>query len=120
MLPNNVDPSSESYAANAESMNALIAELDGLSDKIRRGGSEKARQRHVSKGKMLPRDRVQRLLDPHSPFLELSPFAAHDCYPGEDIPGANIITGIGNVSGTQCMIVANDATSKGGSCASTC
>ncbi|MFC6200057.1 carboxyl transferase domain-containing protein [Ponticaulis profundi] len=78
-----------------------------------RGGSEKSRERHVSRGKLLPRDRVRHLLDPGAPFLELSQLAAYDVY-GKDIPGAGIITGIGQVCGRQVMIVANDATVKGG------
>ncbi len=77
------------------------------------GGSEKSRERHVSRGKLLPRDRVRHLLDPGTPFLELSQLAANGLY-GEDIPGAGIITGIGQVQGRQVMIVANDATVKGG------
>ena len=117
VIPNDVDATTPEFQANVESMNALVGELDVLAEAVRLGGSAKARDRHVKKGKMLPRDRVQRLLDPHSPFLELSPFAAHECYPGESIPGASIITGIGRVSGVESMIVANDATSKGGSCA---
>ncbi|MGW1743043.1 carboxyl transferase domain-containing protein [Nocardia sp. NPDC001965] len=77
------------------------------------GGPEKARQRHIARGKLLPRDRVDQLLDPGSPFLELSPLAADGMY-GGDSPGAGIITGIGRVSGRECVIVANDATVKGG------
>src|SRR5690606_1822326 len=78
-----------------------------------RGGPEKLRQRHIARGKLLPRDRVMRLLDPGTPFLELSQLAAYDMYSG-DIHGAGLITGIGRVSGRECMIVANDATVKGG------
>jgi acetyl-CoA carboxylase carboxyltransferase component len=77
------------------------------------GGSESSRERHVSRGKLLPRDRVEHLLDPGSPFLEIGQLAANDMYEGE-IPGAGMIAGIGRVSGRQCMIVANDATVKGG------
>ena len=78
-----------------------------------RGGSEKSRARHTARGKLLPRDRVERLLDPGSPFLEIGQLAAGDLYDGE-IPGAGVIAGIGRVSGRQCMIVCNDATVKGG------
>ena len=78
-----------------------------------KGGSEKHRERHVSRGKLLPRDRVERLLDPGSPFLEIGQLAACDMYDGE-VPGAGIIAGIGRVSGRQVMIVCNDATVKGG------
>ncbi len=77
------------------------------------GGNEKSRERHTSRGKLLPRERVERLLDPGSPFLEIGQLAACDMYGGE-IPGAGEITGIGRVSGRQCMIVCNDATVKGG------
>src|ERR1700756_5132740 len=77
------------------------------------GGPERARERHVSRGKLLPRDRVDGLLDPGSPFLEMSPLAADGMYDDES-PGAGIITGIGRVSGRECVIVANDATVKGG------
>nr|WP_283251185.1 carboxyl transferase domain-containing protein [Rhabdothermincola salaria] len=79
----------------------------------RRGGSDAARARHVDRGKLLPRDRVEGLLDPGTPFLELSPLAAHDLYDG-DAPGAGIITGVGRVEGRLCVVVANDATVKGG------
>jgi len=77
------------------------------------GGSERSRERHVSRGKLLPRDRVDGLLDPGSPFLELAPLAADGMY-DDECPGAGIIAGIGRVSGRECMIVANDATVKGG------
>ncbi|GAA2542751.1 carboxyl transferase domain-containing protein [Pseudonocardia hydrocarbonoxydans] len=77
------------------------------------GGSERSRARHLERGKLLPRDRVDSLVDPSSPFLELSPLAAHDMY-GGDAPGAGMITGVGRVAGRECVIVANDATVKGG------
>src|SRR6185503_4879736 len=77
------------------------------------GGGDEARRKHTSRGKLLPRDRVQALLDPGSPFLELSQLAAHGLY-GDEVPSAGIITGIGRVSGRECMIVVNDATVKGG------
>ena len=77
------------------------------------GGTEQARQKHVSRGKLLPRDRVEQLLDPGTPFLELSPLAAQGLYDGES-PGAGLITGIGRISGVECVIVCNVATAKGG------
>ncbi len=92
---------------------ALAAELRDRVGKAALGGDERSRERHVSRGKLLPRERVERLLDPGSPLLELGQLAADGVY-GEDIPGAGIITAIGRVSGRQCMIVANDATVKGG------
>src|SRR5881409_3477496 len=95
-------------------MHALVAELRERLAKARAGGPERARQRHVAAGKLLPRDRVERLLDPGTAFLELSPLAAYGMY-DDEAPGAGIITGIGRVSGTECVIVANDATVKGGS-----
>jgi 3-methylcrotonyl-CoA carboxylase beta subunit len=91
----------------------LVADLHEELAKVRAGGGEKARERHTSRGKLLPRERVDRLLDPGAPFLELSPLAAHGLYDG-DAPGAGIITGVGRVSGRECVIVANDATVKGG------
>ena len=91
----------------------LSAELRDRLAQVRQGGDEAARQRHVGRGKLLPRDRVDRLLDPGSPFLELSPLAAYELY-DDPVPAAGIITGIGRVAGTECMIVANDATVKGG------
>jgi len=92
---------------------ALAEELRARVAKAALGGDERSRERHVSRGKLLPRERVERLLDPGSPLLELGQLAADGVY-GEDIPGAGIITAIGRVSGRQCMIVANDATVKGG------
>ncbi|WAQ99364.1 MCCB-like protein, partial [Mya arenaria] len=79
------------------------------------GGGEKARERHVSRNKLLPRDRINKLLDPESPFLELGQLAGYELYKGEDVPAGGIITGIGRVAGVECMIVANDPTVKGGS-----
>ena len=99
--------------ANAEAHAALIAELRERIGATAQGGSEKARQKHLDRGKLLPRDRVEALLDPGSPFIELSPLAANGMY-GDASPGAGIITGIGRVSGRECVIVANDATVKGG------
>ncbi len=92
---------------------ALAEELRARVAKAALGGDERSRERHVSRGKLLPRERVERLLDPGSPLLELGQLAADGVY-GEDIPGAGIITAIGRVSGRQCMIVANDANVKGG------
>ena len=92
---------------------ALVAELRGKVAKAALGGNEKSRERHVARGKLLPRERVERLLDPGSPLLELGQLAAEGLYE-DDIPGAGLITAIGTVSGRQCMIVCNDATVKGG------
>ncbi|MPZ65674.1 MAG: methylcrotonoyl-CoA carboxylase [Pseudonocardiaceae bacterium] len=112
-LGSSCDPGSESYRRNADGHAALVEQLHKHLAAARIGGPEKARARHVERGKLLPRDRVDSLLDPGSPFLELSPLAAHELYDGE-APGAGIITGIGRISGRECVVVANDATVKGG------
>ena len=107
------DPDSPEFRRNAAANAALAADLRERLGDTARGGPERARERHVSRGKLLPRDRVGALLDPASPFLELSALAAGGMYGGE-APGAGIITGIGRVAGRECVIVANDATVKGG------
>jgi len=108
------DIASPAAKKNRESMQALVADLRERLAKARLGGPERSRQRHVAAGKLLPRDRVERLLDPGTAFLELSPLAATGMY-DDEAPAAGMITGIGRVSGTECVIVANDATVKGGS-----
>jgi 3-methylcrotonyl-CoA carboxylase beta subunit len=108
-----VTPATDSYKSNAAAMAALIADLDAKRAEAAVGGPEKLRERHLARGKLLPRDRVLALLDPGSPFLELSQLAANGMYSG-DIHGAGVITGVGRVSGRECVIVANDATIKGG------
>ncbi len=100
--------------ANAEAMAALVADLRAKVAKIALGGPEASRDRHVARGKLLPRQRVEALLDPGTAFLEIGQFAAHDVY-GEDVPAAGLIAGVGQVAGRLCVIVANDATVKGGS-----
>jgi len=113
-IKSKINPNSADFAANAAAMQAQVDDLHGTLDRVRQGCGSKACERHTSRGKLLPRERVQGLLDPGSPFLELSALAAHNVY-GEDVPAAGIITGIGRVSGQECVIVANDATVKGGS-----
>ena len=108
-----VDPHDAGFVRNAEAHRALVAELNAQLATARLGGPQRARARHVERGKLLPRERVDALVDPSSPFLELSPLAAHGLYGGE-APAAGIITGIGRVAGRECVIVANDATVKGG------
>jgi len=116
VLPNNVDVNSDAYKSNFTSMSSLVNEMDSLHSKIALGGPEKARQRHIKRGKMLARDRIGALLDPGSPFLEFSSLAGWDMYGSPDeVPGGGVITGIGTVSGTQTLILANDPTVKGGS-----
>ncbi len=101
----------------AGGMTDLVTELRERLATVRRGGSEASRERHVGRGKLLPRDRVDRLLDPGSPFLEIAPLAAWGMYDDESptaVPSAGIITGIGRIAGRLCVVVANDATVKGG------
>jgi 3-methylcrotonyl-CoA carboxylase beta subunit len=112
-IASKLDPRSDEFAANSLAMRALVADLQAQIRTASEGGGKAARERHVARGKLLPRERVERLLDPGSPFLELSPLAAHDMY-GNEAPCAGIITGIGRVNGRECMIVCNDATVKGG------
>jgi 3-methylcrotonyl-CoA carboxylase beta subunit len=114
ILASAIDKSSAEFRANAERMRALLEELKARRTEAAFGGSEKARERHVARGKLLPRDRVMNLIDPGAPFLELSPLAANGMYDGT-IHAAGVITGIGRIEGRECMIVANDATIKGGS-----
>ncbi|GAC1482165.1 MAG: carboxyl transferase domain-containing protein [Acetobacteraceae bacterium] len=109
-----LDARAPAFRANKERMDDLVAALRQEVDRVREGGGETARKRHLARNKLLPRDRVRALIDPASPFLELSQLAAHGMY-GGDIPAAGLITGIGRVMGRECMIVANDATVKGGS-----
>ncbi|RKQ72780.1 carboxyl transferase domain-containing protein [Oceanibaculum indicum] len=113
ILKSQISPRSDAFRENEAAMRALVDDLHAKVQHIKQGGGEKARERHLSRGKLLPRDRVRGLLDVGSPFLELSQFAAHGMY-GGDIAAAGIVTGIGRVSGQECVIVANDATVKGG------
>src|SRR5512135_2618206 len=112
-LPSQIDTRSEEFRANARAMRALVEELRARSAQVALGGDEAARAKHVARGKLLPRDRVHHLLDPGTPFLEVGQLAAWDVYDGE-APSAGLITGVGRVQGVECMIVANDATVKGG------
>ncbi|MCM0021174.1 MAG: methylcrotonoyl-CoA carboxylase [Tagaea sp.] len=108
-----IDSKSEAFAANDAAMRAVVADLRAAADKVREGGGPAARDKHVKRGKLLPRERVRTLLDPGTPFLELSQLAAWEMY-GGDVPAAGILTGIGRVAGRECVIVCNDATVKGG------
>lgn len=112
-LVSQLNPASEEFKENQAKMLALLERLQQTIKKIAEGGDEKARQRHLKHGKLLPRERLQQLLDPGSPFLELSQLAAYQVYE-DNVPAAGIITGIGKIAGTECMIVVNDATVKGG------
>ncbi len=108
-----IDRRSPAFAANKTAMDAVIADLRQAVATTAEGGGQSSRDRHISRGKLLPRDRLQALLDPGSPFLEIGQLAARGMY-GDEVPAAGIITGIGRVSGRECMIVVNDATVKGG------
>src|SRR5579862_7438225 len=108
-LKSAVDPRSEAFKANAEHNRALVQQLRDRMAEAALGGSKSARERHAARGKLLPRERVERLLDPGSPLLEVAPLAAFGLYDGE-APGAGMITGVGRVSGREVMVVANDAT----------
>ncbi len=113
VLTTAADPSSEPFKRNDAAHRELVADLRAQMLWAAQGGPEPARQRHLARGKLLPRQRVDQLLDPGSPFLELSPLAAFGMY-GDECPAGGIITGVGLVSGRRCLIVANDATVKGG------
>ncbi len=110
---------SEEFRQNAAAMNALVDDLNARLARMAEGGDADARAKHLARGKLLPRERVERLLDPDTPFLELAPLAAMGVYLEKDgsdaAPSAGVITGIGRVAGVECMIVCNDATVKGGS-----
>jgi len=108
-----IDVRSQEFAANRAAMQLLVADLRATLQRNAAGGSAAAREKHAKAGKLLARERIAALLDPGSPFLELSPLAAQGVY-GEELPGAGLISGIGRVSGRECMVVANDPTVKGG------
>ena len=113
ILSTRADRHSEAFQANRRHLQGLVAELQELCTAIARGGPDRARDKHLARGKLLVRDRIDALLDPGSPFLELSQLAAWQVYASE-VPAAGVITGIGRICGRECMIVANDATVKGG------
>jgi 3-methylcrotonyl-CoA carboxylase beta subunit len=112
-LSSSIKTSSESFKKNSEAMKAQVEEFRSKLAIITSGGTPKGRERHVKHGKLLPRDRITKLVDPGSPFLELSQFAGYELY-AEPVPCGGLITGIGKIEGQECMIVVNDATVKGG------
>lgn len=114
VIPSVVDTNSADFKENKKQMDEAMERLTQLHSKIAQGGSQKARDKHIQRGKMLVRDRITALIDPGTPFLELSQLAGYDMYGGDEVPAGGIITGIGTVNGVQCMIVANDSTVKGG------
>ena len=113
VLTTSLDRRSDVFAANAAAMRSLVVDLREKVGAIREGGGEEARRRHAARGKLLPRERARALLDPGSPFLEFSQLAAFGMYDGE-VPAAGLITGIGRIMGRECVVIANDATVKGG------
>jgi 3-methylcrotonyl-CoA carboxylase beta subunit len=114
IIQTRINPRSAEFASNSAKLLDEVSALHDLLAEVRLGGGTKAQERHVSRGKLLPRDRINRLLDTGSPFLEIGQLAALHVY-DEDVPAAGIIAGIGRVQGVECMIIANDATVKGGS-----
>jgi 3-methylcrotonyl-CoA carboxylase beta subunit len=113
VIKSQISLASDAFRANAERLQALVADIAEKAATVERGGSDEARERHVSRGKLLPRERLAQLLDPGSPFLEVGQFAAWDMY-GGDISSAGMIAGVGRVEGCEVMVVVNDATVKGG------
>ncbi len=113
VIKSKLHSNSEEFRANTALMRGLVQELRSTTAQAAQGGSDSARQKHVARGKLLPRERIDGLLDPGSPFLELSPLAAHGMYGGE-IPCGGVVAGIGSIHGRECVVVANDATVKGG------
>ena len=113
VLQTQLNPRSAEFVANAAAMQAVVDDLRAHLERVAQGGGEAARAKHTARGKLLPRDRVQMLLDPGTPFLEVAPLAALNMY-NNDAPSSGVIVGIGRVAGVDCMIVCNDATVKGG------
>ena len=118
-IQSKLNPRTEVFKANAQAMRALVADLNTQLERISLGGPEDLRKRHAARGKLLPRERVERLLDPDTPFLEVGALAGLNVYKEKDgtdaAPSAGLIAGIGRVSGVECMVICNDATVKGGS-----
>ncbi|MAQ55625.1 MAG: methylcrotonoyl-CoA carboxylase, partial [Rhodospirillales bacterium] len=112
-LKTSLDTSSKSFIENTKSMKTLVEDLKSKVSKFEEGGGTRSIERHLSRGKLLPRERVRLLIDEGSPFLEFSQFAGYKLYE-EEVPSGGLITGIGRVSGRECLIVVNDATVKGG------
>ena len=112
-LQSKIKQQSDEFKKNVAAMTEVITDLNQISEKIYLGGSKSAREKHIAQGKLLPRERIDLLLDPGTPFLELSQLAGYQLY-DDDVPAGGIITGIGMVAGQQCMLVVNDATVKGG------
>jgi 3-methylcrotonyl-CoA carboxylase beta subunit len=114
VIQSNVDSTADEFKENERLMAEAMARVEKLTRAAQLGGSAKAREKHIARKKMLPRDRVAALVDPGTTFMELSPLAGHELYPEAEVPSGGIITGVGVVEGVTCMIVANDSTVKGG------
>jgi 3-methylcrotonyl-CoA carboxylase beta subunit len=114
VIESRINPRSEEYESNAAAMAELVGELRDKAARIALGGSERAREKHLARGKLLPRERIDRLVDPGSPFLEIGQFAGYGMYGDDEVAAGGLIAGIGRVCGQECVIVANDATVKGG------
>nr|WP_275575732.1 carboxyl transferase domain-containing protein [Aquitalea pelogenes] len=113
VIESKLSPRAPDFQANADKMRALVDDLKQKVAQAALGGGDKARDKHTARGKLLPRERINLLLDPGAPFLELSQLAAFGMY-NDDAPGASLISGIGRIAGVDCLIIANDATVKGG------
>ena len=113
IIESKLNPRSDDFRTNAAALEALVADLRAKIEKLALGGGQAARDKHTGRGKLLPRERIEKLLDPGTPFLEFSQLAAYGMY-HNDAPGAGVITGIGRIAGQECVIVCNDATVKGG------
>src|SRR5690606_12980873 len=111
LISSKINTRDATFAANRSANLALVEDLRARVARVKLGGGEAARERHLNRGKLLPRERLRRLLDSGSPFLELSQLAASGLY-DDEVPAAGIITGIGRISGRECVIVVNDATVK--------
>ncbi|PWQ99491.1 carboxyl transferase domain-containing protein [Leucothrix pacifica] len=114
VIKSNVNTRSEAFLTNQKAMQAVVADLREKVSEISLGGTERAREKHLSRGKLLVRERIRLLLDEATPFLEISQFAGYEMYGDDKVPAGGVVAGIGRVSGQECMIVANDATVKGG------
>jgi 3-methylcrotonyl-CoA carboxylase beta subunit len=113
LIQSSVSTDSPDFKRNLEANTAALDEVSAAGMLARAGGGEKAQARHTSRGKLLPRERIEELLDPGAPFLEVGLYAAHGMYDGES-PSAGLVTGVGRVEGQDVMVVCNDATAKGG------
>jgi 3-methylcrotonyl-CoA carboxylase beta subunit len=114
VIESRINTRSDEFEANAAAMAALVEDLRDQAARIALGGSERAREKHLARGKLLPRERIDRLVDPGSPFLEIGQFAGYGMYGDDEVAAGGLIAGIGRVRGQECVIVANDATVKGG------